>query len=579
MFTKKIMFLFFNILLFFQFENLKGQKSYNELEKAYENFDSDDEKALKYVNVYLIKAKKENNYIELKQAYEDYSYYSSNLRNKRLYADSAITAAIKSEEKDLSASAYLYKGSIYYYYDKNYQSALQEYLKAYEYSKSSTDDYLKNKIVYQTGLVKSYLGYYNEAIEHFTECIKYFEPRTKGNHHKNTIYNSTKGYLNSLHQIVVCYRHLQNYKKVDSIINVGLMFPQIDNFSIEKSYFTKCKGISEYNHKNYNSSINLLNKNLPKLIKQDDFYWTAVSEFYIGKSYMALGKEDSAIKQFEKVDSVFQKRRFILPELLENYNFLIKYYQSKKNTQKELEYSKKLLKADSMLNRDFKNLSAKIHKDYDRKILEESKDKLEKQNRLGLGTILILLFALLFAAFLAWKYYNYGKQIKSKYLELEKKLTKLPAVTASLSYESISKYGKSVISEDVFTDLQKKLEYFEKNNEFNEKGLSLVLLAEKLNTNTSYLSQYINDTKGMNFNKYLSTLRINYITRQMYNDPKYLLLKIQGLADECGIGSRQNFSDLFQEINGIRPTDFIKQRKAELEKNFEDPIIADIINP
>ena len=52
----------------------------------------------------------------------------------------------------------------------------------------------------------------------------------------------------------------------------------------------------------------------------------------------------------------------------------------------------------------------------------------------------------------------------------------------------------------------------------------------------------------------------------MYDNSYYLQLKIQGLADECGISSRQNFSDLFQEINGIRPTDFIKQRKKELEE-------------
>ena len=51
----------------------------------------------------------------------------------------------------------------------------------------------------------------------------------------------------------------------------------------------------------------------------------------------------------------------------------------------------------------------------------------------------------------------------------------------------------------------------------------------------------------------------------MYEDPYYLQLKVQGLADECGIGSRQNFSDLFQEINGIRPADFVRQRKKEME--------------
>lgn len=566
MFIRKLFFLFFYILLLVNFEKMSGQKSYEELKKTYENRKENDEKALKYVNIYIKKAKQEKNYSELKQGYEDYAYYSSNKKSKLKYADSAITAAQMSEDNDLLSSAYLYKGSLYYFYDKNYQSALKEYLTAYEYSKNGSNDYIKYKVIYQMGLVKSYLGYYNEAIEHFKECISYFEPTTKGDYHRYIIYNSTKGYLNSLHQIAVCYRNIKNYKKADSIINIGLDFSKSDEFLAEKNYLLKCKGISEYHNKNYNFAITILQKSLPILYKNDDFYWSSVSNFYIGKSYLDSGRENLAIKQFKKVDSTFQKREFIVPELLQNYNFLIKYYQIRKDSEKELEYSKKLLKADSILNKDFKYLSAKIHKDYDKQILVDSKNKLEAHNKWGLGTILILSSILIIVVLLAWKYYNNGKQSELRYKELENKLQQQQSTLTSLSYESISTYGKSVLSNEVFMDLQNKLKAFEKNKDFLEKGLSLSMLAEKLKTNTSYLSQYINDTNEMNFNKYLSTLRINYITQIMYNDPYYLKLSIQGLAHECGIASRQNFSDLFQDINGIRPTDFIRKRKLELEK-------------
>jgi AraC-like DNA-binding protein len=567
MFSRKLLFFCFYIFLAFQFEKINGQKSFEDLKKNYESINENDENALKYVSIYIKKAKEEKNYSELKQAYEDYAYHSSHKRPKFKYADSAIIASKKSGDNDLLSSAYLYKGSIYYFYNKDYQSALREYVTAYQYSKNGNDDYLKYKVIYQMGLVKSYLGYYSEAVEHFKDCISYFEPRTKGNYHRYTIYNSTKGYLNSLHQIAVCYGNTKNYKKADSIINTGLGFSKIEDFPSEKAYLVKCKGISGYHYKNYNSAIALLQKSLPILKKDDDFYWSSVADFYIGKSYLRSGRENLAVKQFEKVDSIFQKRHFIVPELLENYNFLIKYYQHRKDSEKELEYSKKLLKADSILNKDFKYLSEKIHKDYDKQILEESKTRLENRNKWGLGTIVILVSILAIVTLLAWKYYNNGKQIKSRYQELEKKLFHQESKsTLQSSYDSISTYGKSLLSNDIFTDLQNKLKEFEDSKEFVEKGLTLSLLAEKLRTNTSYLSQYINDIKGINFNRYLSALRINYITQLMYNDPYYLKLSTQGLADECGIASRQNFSDLFQEINGIRPTDFIKQRKKELEE-------------
>ncbi|MGE4513382.1 MAG: helix-turn-helix domain-containing protein [Chryseobacterium sp.] len=88
-----------------------------------------------------------------------------------------------------------------------------------------------------------------------------------------------------------------------------------------------------------------------------------------------------------------------------------------------------------------------------------------------------------------------------------------------------------------------------------------------MGTNSNYLSQVINEYKGGNFNKYLSQLRINYITNLLFEDRKYLKYNIETLAKECGIASRQNFSDLFYEINGIRPTDFIKKRMQEIEGN------------
>ncbi|MXS71595.1 helix-turn-helix domain-containing protein [Flavobacteriaceae bacterium W22] len=559
--------LLLTLLLLVSFGKLNGQKTYEELKKSYEDKNENDSNALRHVEIYLLKSKKEKNYEELKQGYEDYSYYSSDKPMKLKYADSAIIAAKISGNADLISSAYLYKGSLYHFYEKNYQSALNEYLNAYKYSKNSQDDYLKYKVIYQMGLIKNYLGYYEEAIDHFNECIIYFEPKTRGKEHPNTIANSKKGYLNSLHQIGIAYRNTKQYQKADSIIKIGLTLTNRNlSYPLEQAYFLKSSAIMKFQRKKYAEAILLLNNAIKIFEQEDDFYWVAVSDFYLGKSYSALGKEEDAIRQFEKVDSIFFKRKFVVPELLQSYNYLISYSQNKEDSKTELKYSKKLLKADSMVGENFKYLSAKIHKDYDRQILLEARNNLEKQNRWGLGTIIILGFFLLLSVLFTLRYYKNEKGIRLKYHELEKKLEQ-NSVSTPLTYENISSYGRSLLSKDIFIDLEKKLGEFEKSKGFLEKGLTLVLLAEKINTNTSYLSQFINDTKDMNFNKYLSGLRINYITQLMYNDPMYLRLKIQGLADECGISSRQNFSDLFQEINGLRPTDFIKQRKKENEDN------------
>ncbi|WP_407489648.1 AraC family transcriptional regulator [Elizabethkingia anophelis] len=539
------------------------------MRKKYENLKENDEKALSTVSLLIAKAKKEKSNEELMHAYEDAVYYSSKNENKIIYADSTIAIAKKTLNNDLISRSYLGKGIIYYYNLKRYKYALDEYLKAYEYSKKGNDNYQKNKVIYHLGIVKSYLGYYNDALELFNECISYFEPKTIGNYHPNEIYNNSKGYLNSLHLAIVCYIHLGDFEKANFLTNKGLGFIERrgkNEFSLEKSYLLKCKGVLEFQNNDFNKAIQTFNQAIPILESNNDFAWASVVDFYIGKSYISLHNEDAAVAQFKKVDSIFQKHNFILPELRENYELLINYYRKHNDPKQELYYTKVLLKADGILTRDFTYLSSKIHREYDTQNLVDIQNKLENQNKWGLGMIILLCIIVSVLVYNVWKYYQNEKKIKTKYKKLEDNLQHhIEQEPSSVPYENISSQSKSTMSEEVYKDLQDKLEKFEKEKQFLEKGMTLNKLASIFETNSTYLSQFINETKSMNFSRYLGILRINYITQLMYENEKYLNYTIQSLSDECGIASRQNFSDLFQEINGLRPTEFIKKRKKDIE--------------
>lgn len=563
-------YIYYFLLLFFVFlnENLKAQ-SYDELKKKYENLEENDERAFGTINVIIAKAKKEKDNDELMRAYEDAIYYSSTTDKKLIFADSSIGVAAKTLNNDLISRSYLVKGTIYYYNLKKYKSALDEYLKAYEYSKKGNNDYQKNQLIYYLGVVKSYLGYYNDALGLFNECIAYFEPKTTGNLHPIEIYNNSRGYLNSLHLAIVCYIHLGNFEKANFLTEKGLAFikrDKINEYSLETSYFLKCKGISEFQEGNYNKAVQTFNQAIPVLESNKDFAWASVVDFYIGKSYIGLHEEDKAVEQFKKVDSIFQKHNFILPELRENYELLISYYRRHNDPKQELYYTKVLLKADGVLTRDFTYLSSKIHREYDTQNLVDIQNKLENQNKWGLGMIILLCIIVSVLVYNVWKYYQNEKKIKTKYKKLEDNLQHhVEQELSPVPYENISSQSKSTMSEEVYQDLHDKLEKFEKEKQFLEKGVTLNKLSGTFETNSTYLSQFINETKGMNFSRYLGILRINYITQLMYENEKYLNYTIQSLSDECGIASRQNFSDLFQEINGLRPTEFIKKRKKDIE--------------
>ncbi|WP_175623245.1 tetratricopeptide repeat protein [Chryseobacterium schmidteae] len=310
-----------------------SQDYYSKLREKYYAYEENDPKALVYVNQYIKKAKSEKNYSELFQAYKDAILYSED--QKMIYADSALVAAKNSGNNDLIGDGYLSKGAIYYFNQRKFQYALEEYLKAYEYLKDSKNEFLKYQNIYHIGVVKSYLGYYDEALKIFNECIDFFETKIDGDIKKNIIFNNTKGYLNSLHQAIICYQMLRKDEQANKLLNIAeTKIPKTKDFYLEKSYFTKSLGVSEFKNKNYKKAISYFDQALPELIKVNDFTWASYIYFYKGKSYELLGDLSLEVENYRKVDSIFNKNKFILPELRSNYEELIEYYRRVEKTVK-----------------------------------------------------------------------------------------------------------------------------------------------------------------------------------------------------------------------------------------------------
>ncbi len=524
----------------------------------------DDSGAMPYVKLYIQKARSENNFPKLIQGYRDGRQFD--YRNKIKYADSALTVSLKHGTKDDISRDYLSKGIIYYFYQKNYKPALDQYLKAYEYSKGSGDEYHRYKVIYHLGIVKGHLGYYNEALEHFENCITFYRSKSQQKLHDNEQFNYRKAYLNCLHQMTVINRYLKNSYTSDSLSQLGYRLTVHDHdFDLENSYFLKCIGISKFYRKNYAEAKSDLERSLPVIVRRNDFAWASVIYYYLGKVSEAQNDETKAIRYYSKIDSIFEKHQFILPEVYRSYNYLIEYYKDK-DVNRQLYYTSQLLKADSLISRDYSYLSSKLHKDYDYRTLAEEKDHMEKTSKrtIRFAQILILSGTVILGFFVVR--YSKDQKIKKQYDLLQKRISKGKYhVSGQLTDEQDEhSLRKTFLTPEMTAEIREKLEKFEHELQFRKKGLTQKSIAGKLGTNSHYLSIYINEHKGMNFNRYMAELRINYITHLLNTNNKYLNYTIEALAEECGIAARQNFSNLFFEINGIRPTDYIKKRKKEL---------------
>lgn len=539
---------------------------YYYIRRNYEVFSENDFRALPFIRQYIAEAKKEKDYDKLYQGYADGVEFSADRTEKLKFADSTIIAAKLSRKQELVSSAYLEKGVVYYFHFKKYQLALNEFLIAVQYAPKDTDPYYQNRLNYLIGVVKSYIGHYDEALPIFIKTRNHFASELKKQQDPNILYDSRRGNYNSLHQMAICYRNMGKFSLADSIVSIGLTeIGSTREHRQESGYFIKEKGISEFRKKEFSTAIASLNASSVALSKINDFSWLAVNYSYLGKSYLELGDEPHALRNFEKVDSIFQKHGFIVPEVRDTYELLIDHYKENNGIEKQLYYTNQLLKVDSVLFRDFNYLSKKISKEYDTRLLKEDKKRLENRStrdrvaQWGLGTV-----AVTFAGTMLF-YKRREKRIRKKYDILEQKIKARDSTNIAIKIEEKQDGSKLEIDPKIVEEILHKLHDFEDKGGFREYGLTQHKLADKFDTNHYYLSQIVNEYKGMNFTKYLIDLRIKYITDKLYNDPEYRKYKIETLAEECGMGSRNHFSKLFKEINGIGPADFIKRRKYDLD--------------
>lgn len=214
--------IFFSVLFITGFNAQDQPYSYAQLSDLLKDYSENDERAMVFVNLYISKAKKEQKRTKLIAGYEEAVYYSRSVDKKLMYADSAIFISVRSKDADLISSAYLKKGIIYYFNKRDFRLALQQYLIAFKNAKGTEDLYMRNKIVYHLGMVRSYLGYYEDAIDHFTETADYYELNISEDDHPNTRLNNESGYFNSIYRLSSCYKNLKQYNKEDSLIEIGI---------------------------------------------------------------------------------------------------------------------------------------------------------------------------------------------------------------------------------------------------------------------------------------------------------------------------------------------------------------------
>ncbi|MEZ0130603.1 tetratricopeptide repeat protein, partial [Flavobacterium sp. LBUM151] len=377
-------------------------KSYGYLDDKIYQYKNDSLKASPYLYAYLRKARREKNHEELVNAYQNMLHQSPmTLRLK--YADSMVQTAVKSRSPELIGSAQLSKG-IVYYSQKNYVKAYDYYIKANESISKTENDYLIYKTKYHIAQIKYYLGFYDEAISLFNDCIEYFKK------------NQPRPYLNSLHSLSVCYNKIGDYSKCSETNALGITECERLKITEMELFFKHSEGINQFFLNNYHTSIQLLQEVMPQLNSMTEFANESIANFYIGKNYWKLQHPAKAVPYFKKVEKAFVEKGYIRPDLREVFELMIKYYKKENNLKSQLYYIDQLLKADSILTDTNKYLMGKIHKEYDTKEILLEKEKIQQQlvKEKYYDVILISVVVVLFSTVIYGTYNHFETKKRNK---------------------------------------------------------------------------------------------------------------------------------------------------------------------
>ncbi|MCB9287048.1 MAG: helix-turn-helix domain-containing protein [Lewinellaceae bacterium] len=120
------------------------------------------------------------------------------------------------------------------------------------------------------------------------------------------------------------------------------------------------------------------------------------------------------------------------------------------------------------------------------------------------------------------------------------------------------KYGSSSLKgvEEVKLFFRAKM-LMEKEKLFLDPDLSLKDVADRLHTNTKYLSQVVNHHAGHNFQHFLNTYRVKEVKAKITADV-FRNLTLFGIALQCGFKNKSTFYKVFKEIAGLTPKEYIK---------------------
>lgn len=181
-----------------------------------------------------------------------------------------------------------------------------------------------------------------------------------------------------------------------------------------------------------------------------------------------------------------------------------------------------------------------------------------------LATALVLLFVVGSAVLLWRKNRQLHSRNQSLYLK-NQQLLEAEGEARQLRRTADEKYSRSNLSDPQRTSLNQRIQaVLDTPDTLCEQDFTLAKLAKMVDSNTTYVSQVVNERYATSFSNVLSALRVREACRRMSDESDhYRNVTIEAIAASVGFKSRTAFLNAFKREVGLTPSEYLRMAMAK----------------
>lgn len=351
---------------------------------------------------------------------------------------------------------------------------------------------------------------------------------------------------------------LEYFDKIDELLP--------DKRKSFKVHTYNSRALIYYNLHQYDKAVNIFKKILPIIDSNSSFYSSICTN--IALAYKNMQKTDSSLKYCYKALAI-NPEYHSLNNFANTYSLMTGLYVNK-NMPDSINKYLELYKAynDSVVIKQKAEYVSKLKVIYETdKLIDEIKSKkheIEKSHsKIVTMSVIIIIFSIALIVFiilyrkLQLSYKQIVRQsvnslkIEDEYKKLKQKIAELnaPVKPKTVNIEKI---------DELFSEI---IRLMEEDKLFLDEDFDVNKLADKLNTNRTYISKIINGKTGDSFVKFVNTYRVNEAKRLLL-DEKNKKLTLEAIGKLSGFKSSATFYRVFKLETGVTPSFFVKNKNG-----------------